>query len=689
MQVKEQLRADDPQSAGPYQLYGRLGEGRTGVLFNGRSEDGRQVALRVVRPQFAADPAFRQRLAREASALRRVGGPALAPLVDASFDGPLWLASTYLPGPSLAEAVNRHGPWEAETVRSLGVSLLQGLAALHEHGLAHRDLTPRNVILTKDGPCLVDFGTMGVFGAVSRTAIGAPMGTPPFLPPELFRPPHDPGPAGDLFALGLLLAYAAGGSSPFGGGPPSAVLHRVLHEAPDLSLVPPALREAVAACLAKDPARRPSLRDLHGVLSSAGPLTRQRLPEQVAALVAAQQPEVRQTRPKLLQDGLARLRSGDLDGARALFQHALSDGDQVVAPVAMNALGLLEKLAGNIDAARHWYTRALPLSGPDEARSTLWDLALLEHEEGTPEAARHWLQQVIGTRDPEYLAKATRTLADLEADQGDLDAARHWYQQAIATRHPEEAPQAIAALGELEKEHGNLDAARHWYQQAIATRHPEEAPRAMVALGELEKDCGNLDAARHWYQQAVATGHPRQGVIAMCGLGLVGMELDDDDAAAHWWGRAAATGHSAFAPVALIQLGLLEWRRGDVNSAYARFRQVVDLDDPDSSPEGMFLLGSLAEEQGGPDVAREWYLRAIAGAHPETAPQAMLALGVMQAGRGELEDAAEWLGAAAESEHPEYAPEALELLRSLAGRQKRPGFWRQALGSVEISFGGE
>ena len=513
--MREQLRAGDPQSAGPYRLYGRLGEGRMGVLFNGRAEDGRQVALRTVRPQFAADPAFRQRLAQAAAALHRIADPALAPLVDASFDGPLWLASTYFPGPSLAEAVHRHGPWDAEAVRSLGVSLTRALAALHAHGMTHLDLTPRNVILAEDGPRLVDFGIMGIFGAVSRTAIGAPMGTPPFLPPELFRPPHEPGPAGDLFVLGVLLAYAASGSGPFGGGPPSAVAHRVLNEAPDLSPVAPSVREAVAACLAKDPSLRPSLRDLHEALASAGPLTRQRLPEKAAEMVDAQQPEVRRARPKLLQDGLARLRSQDLDGARALFQHALSGGDEVVAPVAMNALGLVEKLAGNIDAARHWYTRSLSLSGPDEARETLWDLALLEYEEGVPDAARHRLRQVVDARDPEHFAEAARTLGDLEAEQGDLSAARHWYQQAIATRHPEDAPRAMAALGGLEEKLEDVDAARHWYLEAIATRHPELAPQSMLALGIMLALHEELKDAVAWLEAAAGSRHPRYAPEAL------------------------------------------------------------------------------------------------------------------------------------------------------------------------------
>lgn len=279
-------------NVGPYRLLGRMGEGRMGVLFDGVSEDGRRVALRVIRPQFAANRLFRQRLAREAAALRQVAGHLLAPLVDARLDGdPSWLASARLPGPSLAEVLGRHGPWPTEAVRSLGVSLAQGLVALHDRGMAHGDLTPGNVVLTEDGPHLVDFGIAGVFDAVSRGAIGAPMGTPPFLPPELLRGEGEPGPAGDLFTLGCVLARAAG-ASPFGDGPPADVLRRVLQEEPDLSPVAPPLREAVAACLARDPAARPTLRELHGALVSAGRLTHHRMPLDVAELVTSRRFEL-------------------------------------------------------------------------------------------------------------------------------------------------------------------------------------------------------------------------------------------------------------------------------------------------------------------------------------------------------------------------------------------------------------
>ncbi|WP_347678616.1 serine/threonine-protein kinase [Actinocorallia sp. B10E7] len=361
--MRVRLYPEDPRTAGPYELYGRLGDGRMGVLFHGRSADGRQVAVRMVRPVFAADPLFLERLAREAAMLQRIDGPLLAPLVDMRLDGDrLWLASAYLHGPSLAEALGRHGPWPEETVRSLGVSLAQGLVILHDRGLAHRDLTPKNVILTADGPHLVDFGLAGIFDAGSQSAFGVPMGTLPFLPPELLDGGSAPDPAGDVFTLGALLVHSAGGS-PFGSDTSAAVLHRVLREAPDLSPLSRSLRSVIGACLAKDPADRPNLRELHTALASAGRLTQRRLPEKVAELVLARGPRAAETRPEPVPpaepERLAELRHR--------YERIISAGHPDEAPRAMVELGVLEAVAGNPGAAADWLELAIATGHPHHA----------------------------------------------------------------------------------------------------------------------------------------------------------------------------------------------------------------------------------------------------------------------------------------------------------------------------------
>jgi len=358
--VSVRLYPEDPKRVGPYELYGRLGDGRMGALFHGRSADGRQVALRTVRPEFTADPLFPERLARETSALRRIDGPLLAPLLDVRLDvDPFCLVSAYLPGPSLAEALGRHGPWPEETVRSLGVSLAQGLVNLHDRGLAHRDLTPKNVVLTGDGPHLVDFGLAGVFDAGSQSAFGVPMGTLPFLPPELLSGKGGPGAAGDVFALGALLVHAAGGS-PFGADRSSAVLRRVLQESPALAPLSPPLRAVIGACLAKESADRPNLRELHTALASAGRLTQRRLPEKVAELVLS-----RSSGPRLdpvPSDGLERLAA-----FRHRYEQVVAAGHPDEAPRAMVELGALEARAGNLDTATGWLERAAATGHPHHA----------------------------------------------------------------------------------------------------------------------------------------------------------------------------------------------------------------------------------------------------------------------------------------------------------------------------------
>lgn len=362
MPVRERLHADDPREVGPYELRGRLGDGRMGVLFRGRSSDGREAAVRVLRPVLLEDPAFRWRLAREVDLLTRIRGALLAPLLHARVDGsPAWIAAEYLHGPSLAEAFRRHGPWPEEAVRSLGVSLAQGLVTLHDNGFCHRDLTPKNVILTEDGPHLVDFGLAGLFDAGSQSAFGVPMGTLPFLPPELLRGESEPGPEGDLFTLGALLVHAAGGS-PFGSDSPTAVLHRIVHEEPDLApLADPDLRRAVAACLAKNPAHRPTLRELHTVLASAGRLTQRRMPEKVAELVLAYRPEAsaRQQVADAKLERLAAFRQG--------YERIVASGHPEEAPKAMIELGTLEAEAGNLSSAVAWLERAVATGHPVHA----------------------------------------------------------------------------------------------------------------------------------------------------------------------------------------------------------------------------------------------------------------------------------------------------------------------------------
>jgi serine/threonine protein kinase len=266
------LRAGDPRQVGVYQLVGRLGDGGMGQVFLGVSPGGRPVAVKVIRPEFTADPEFRRRFAREVEAARRVGGFHTAPVVDADpYDDPPWMVTAYIAGPSLQAVVTADGPLAPADVSRLGAALTEGLAAIHGSGVVHRDLKPANIIMAADGPRIIDFGVAQSVSATSLTTPGTVIGTCSFMSPEQFRA-YSATPESDVFSLGCVLAYAATGRAPFDAPTMPAIMYRVLNEQPDFGDLPPgALRDALAACLAKDPERRPPLSDLLGRFAVGAP----------------------------------------------------------------------------------------------------------------------------------------------------------------------------------------------------------------------------------------------------------------------------------------------------------------------------------------------------------------------------------------------------------------------------------
>ncbi|WP_254716682.1 serine/threonine-protein kinase [Actinomadura sp. WMMB 499] len=255
----EPLRAGDPRRVGTYRLVARLGAGGMGRVYLGRSPGGRPVAVKVIHPHLAGDPEFRRRFGQEIAAARRVGGVHTAQVVDAGTDAdPPWLVTEYIAGPSLQEAVGEHGPLSAESVAGLGAGLAEGLKAVHERNVIHRDLKPGNVLLARDGPRIIDFGIARALDATSQTTRTSVVGTPGFMSPEQFRG-REVGRASDVFCLAAVLAFAATGRRPFGEGPIEALGYRVVNEEPDLAGVPESLLPLIAAGLAKDPDDRPGL----------------------------------------------------------------------------------------------------------------------------------------------------------------------------------------------------------------------------------------------------------------------------------------------------------------------------------------------------------------------------------------------------------------------------------------------
>lgn len=317
----EPLRQDDPSRVGPYQLQERLGRGGMGEVFFGWSPGGRPVAVKLVRSALAGDQRFRRRFAQEAKAARQVGGFYTAQVVDSNLDAdPPWLVTAYIPGPSLQEAVKQHGPLPILTLNALGAGLAEGLKVIHQCGLVHRDLKPSNVILGRDGPRIIDFGIARALDTTSHTTPQAALGTPPYMSPEQARG-DAVGPPSDVFSFASVLVYAATGRAPFGTGPAAHVLsHRIVHDEPDLTGLPASLRGLVAACLAKDPAARPSAAAILGHLTGA--VADRWLPPDVITLVDEREritergpAESPGPRPEARKEpGLGRLTVGNFSG---------------------------------------------------------------------------------------------------------------------------------------------------------------------------------------------------------------------------------------------------------------------------------------------------------------------------------------------------------------------------------------
>ncbi|MER6162848.1 serine/threonine-protein kinase [Streptomyces sp. NPDC001868] len=261
-EVFQPLQADDPPQVAGYRLAARLGAGGMGRVYLSHTQGGRPVAIKVVRPELADDPAFRRRFGREIKAARRVRGAYTAELIDADADGvPPWLATLYVPGPSLTEAVARRGPLPVPAVLWLMAGVAEALGAIHDEGIVHRDLKPSNVLLAADGPRVIDFGISLAADLTSNTATGTAAGTPQFMAPEQATG-GDVTTATDVFALGQTAAFAALGEPLYGDGPSVGVLYRIVHSEPDLSLLPEQLRPMMARCLAADPAERPTLAEV-------------------------------------------------------------------------------------------------------------------------------------------------------------------------------------------------------------------------------------------------------------------------------------------------------------------------------------------------------------------------------------------------------------------------------------------
>jgi serine/threonine protein kinase len=264
----EALTAQDPARIGPFRLVARLGRGGMGRVYLGRDEkSGRHAAVKTIHGELAADPEFRTRFTQEVNAALRVRDEYIAEVVLADPAGAVpWLATAYVPGISVEDAVRKYGPMPAESVRVLGVCVARAVAAIHGVGLVHRDLKPGNVLLTAQGPKVIDFGIARGVGDEGLTKTGMVAGSPPYMAPEQLVS-GEFGPASDVFSLGSILHYAATAAGPYGRGGAQELYARALAVgpvvAPDL---PEVLAGPIARALAREPGARPSAAEFGALL---------------------------------------------------------------------------------------------------------------------------------------------------------------------------------------------------------------------------------------------------------------------------------------------------------------------------------------------------------------------------------------------------------------------------------------
>ncbi|GAA1297390.1 serine/threonine-protein kinase [Streptomyces javensis] len=300
------LTHDDPQALGSYTLLARLGGGGMGTVYLGRSPKGRMVALKTVHTHYAEQAEFRTRFQLETDAARVIGGQHGAQVIDAD---PLartpWLATEYVLGPPLDDAVALAGPLPEQAVRALGAALCDALAQLHRSDVVHRDLKPSNILLTALGPKVIDFGIARAVGDDRLTRTGAAAGTPAYMSPEQVSGGEHTA-AGDVFALAGVLVFAATGRPPFGGGQPADLLYRVRYTDPGLAGLPGGLRTVLEPCFAKDPRQRPGTVELGERLRTgahhAGDIRRfaDQLPDLVLAEIARRCTAVWEAQPSRL-----------------------------------------------------------------------------------------------------------------------------------------------------------------------------------------------------------------------------------------------------------------------------------------------------------------------------------------------------------------------------------------------------
>ncbi|MFG2135640.1 protein kinase [Streptomyces sp. NPDC048650] len=452
------LTHDDPHDLGPFRLVARLGSGGMGTVYLARSAGGRTVALKTMHARIASEATFRTRFRLESDAARVIGGRYGAQVVAAD---PLaatpWLATAYVLGPPLDDAVEQTGPLPEASVRALGAALCEALGRLHRSDVVHRDLKPSNIMITAYGPKVIDFGIARAAGAERLTHTGSAVGTPAFMSPEQAAG-EEHTPAGDVFALAGVLVFAATGHGPFGDGRPADLLYRVRYSAPDLTGVPAALVPALTHALARNPAERPGIEELLARLHDGSGQFADHLPDGVLAMIGARASEVWRVTPRRLP--------APSDEPAASEQAPVATGPSrrgLLVAGAGSALGL----AGIGAGARAWLGPQDPSPTPPAYREpkpgpsvgapprrkldSLWQIQLGGNDEGESPAVPLVVDGVV------ILAPGMKTYG-IDGRSGAVDwsstAADIWHlasdgrraYRIVNFRHPSRSTYAVAPL---------------------------------------------------------------------------------------------------------------------------------------------------------------------------------------------------------------------------------------------------
>ncbi|MEE1929552.1 PQQ-binding-like beta-propeller repeat protein [Streptomyces sp. TRM 70351] len=264
----DQLTQHDPRRIGPFEVLGRLGAGGMGLVYLARSASGRRVAIKTVRTELAEDQLFRVRFTREVEAARAVSGFYTAAVVDADPRAAIpWLATAYVPAPSLEEIITECGPLPVQAVRWLAAGIAEALQSIHSAGLVHRDLKPSNVLVVEDGPRVIDFGIASGVSNTRLTMTNVAVGTPAYMSPEQAKDSRSVTGASDVFSLGSTLVYAGTGHAPYHGANPVETVFMLLREGPDVEGLPGELLPLIESCMHMEAERRPTPAQLQAELA--------------------------------------------------------------------------------------------------------------------------------------------------------------------------------------------------------------------------------------------------------------------------------------------------------------------------------------------------------------------------------------------------------------------------------------